>query len=39
MRYALYRESIAFLMADDKLSGGPARTDLNQHHNKEEDSL
>jgi len=40
MRYALYRESIAFLMADGKLSAPrPGANDISQHHNQEEDSL
>jgi hypothetical protein len=39
MRYALYRESIAFLMADDQLSVPRTEANVSQHHNKEESSL
>ena len=39
MRYALYRESIAFLMADDGLSMPRLGANLSQqHHNQEKDS-
>jgi pimeloyl-ACP methyl ester carboxylesterase len=39
MRYALYRESIAFLMTDDQLSVPRTEANVSQHHNKEESSL